>query len=82
MVALILIFWKLNQSLYLYMTAPFSIMNLIGLGMFESTAIQFGMDQMLEAPSEQFSTFIHMVLLEHVWGDPSLLYIYKGALFY
>ena len=27
--------------------------------MFESNAIQFGMDQMLEASSEQLSSFIH-----------------------
>ena len=82
MVALILIFWKLNQSLYLYMTAPFAIINLIGLGMFESTAIQFGMDQMLEAPSEQFSTFIHWYYWSSVWGHPVIVYIYKGVLFY
>ena len=35
------------------------IICLISLGLFESTAIQFGMDQMLEASSEQLSTFIH-----------------------
>jgi len=35
------------------------IICLIGLGMFESTAIQFGMDQMLEEPSDQLSSFIH-----------------------
>ena len=32
---------------------------LIGMGSFESTAIQFGMDQMLEASSDQLSRFIH-----------------------
>ena len=31
--------------------------------MFESNAIQFGMDQMLEASSEQLSLFIQLVLL-------------------
>ena len=31
---------------------------ILALGMFESTAIQFGMDQMLEASSNQLSTFI------------------------
>ena len=82
MVGLILLFWKFELSLYLYMTAPFSIINLIGLGMFESTAIQFGMDQMLEAPSEQFSTFIHWYYWSSVWGQPLIVYIYKGVLFY
>ena len=35
------------------------ITGLIGFGMYESNAIQFGMDQMLEAFSEQLSSFIH-----------------------
>ena len=64
------------------MTAPFAIVDLIGLGMFESTAIQFGMDQMLEAPSEQFSTFIHWYYWSSVWGQPIIVYIYKGIIFY
>ena len=34
-------------------------MNLAGLAMFESNAIQFGMDQMLDASSDQLSSFIH-----------------------
>ena len=34
------------------------IITLLGLGMFESTAIQFGMDQLLEASSNHLSTFI------------------------
>ena len=38
---------------------------LIGMGSFESTAIQFGMDQMLEASSDQISTFIHW----YYWGS-------------
>ena len=32
---------------------------LSSLGLFEFTAIQFGMDQMLESSSDQLSTFIH-----------------------
>ena len=31
---------------------------ILGLGLFESTAIQFGMDQMLEAPSKELASFI------------------------
>ena len=34
-------------------------MNLGGLAMFEANAIQFGMDQMLDASSDQLSSFIH-----------------------
>ena len=32
---------------------------LMSLGMYEANAIQFGMDQMIEASSEQLSSFIH-----------------------
>ena len=32
---------------------------IVSLGMFEATAIQFGMDQMVEASSDQISAFIH-----------------------
>ena len=34
------------------------ITGLIGFGMYESNAFQFGMDQMLEASSEKLSSFI------------------------
>ena len=37
----------------------FLVTGLAGLGMYEANAIQFGMDQMLEASSEQLSSFIH-----------------------
>ena len=43
--------------------APFCVVviitGLIGSAMFEANAIQFGMDQMLEASSNQLSSFIH-----------------------
>ena len=35
------------------------VSGLAGLGMYEANAIQFGMDQMIEASSEQLSSFIH-----------------------
>ena len=39
--------------------APPAVSLIIGKGMFESTVIQFGTDQMIEASSAQLSTFIH-----------------------
>ena len=36
-----------------------AILTVFGKGMFESTVIQFGTDQMIEASSTQLSTFIH-----------------------
>ena len=35
------------------------VLAIVGKGMFESTVIQFGTDQMIEASSNQLSTFIH-----------------------
>ena len=37
----------------------FVVSGLIALGLYEANAIQFGMDQMLDASSEQLSSFIH-----------------------
>ena len=67
---------------YLYLGGSALVIGLLGLGMFESTAIQFGMDQMLEAPSEQFSTFIHWYYWCSYLGRPILVYLYKGVMFY
>ena len=53
---------KFITQLYIY-TASFVVVviitGLIGSAMFEANAIQFGMDQMLEASSNQLSSFIH-----------------------
>ena len=46
----------------------FILITTAGLGMFESNAIQFGMDQMLEASSEQLSSFVHWYFwCAHLW---------------
>ena len=46
------------RTLFIFVGLCISV-GLIGVGLFESTAIQFGMDQMLEASSDELSTFIH-----------------------
>ena len=53
-----------------------------GLGMFESNAIQFGMDQMLEASSEQLSSFIHWYFWCAHIGPLVLFYIAMGTFMY
>ena len=52
------------------------------LGMFESNAIQFGMDQMLEASSEQLSSFIHWYFWCAHIGPLVLFYITMGTFMY
>ena len=60
MITAVALFLKFTEDRMLFIFAGLSIsVGLIGIGLFESTAIQFGMDQMLEASSDELSTFIH-----------------------
>ena len=49
--------------------APPAASLIVGKGMFESTVIQFGTDQMIEASSAQLSTFIHWYYWSLYVGD-------------
>ena len=62
--------------------ATFILISTAGLGMFESNAIQFGMDQMLEASSEQLSSFIHWYFWCAHIGPLVLFYIAMGTSLY
>ena len=60
LIILTALFLNFNRDRVLFIFTGLSIsVGLIGIGLFESTAIQFGMDQMLEANSDELSTFIH-----------------------
>ena len=56
------------------------IIGLIGLGMFESTAIQFGMDQMPEASSNQLSTFIQWYYWSCTVGQAIIILVTTGII--
>ena len=58
------------------------IVGIIGFGMYESNAIQFGMDQMLEASSEQLSSFIHWYYWSLHVGPLTIFYILLAFLYY
>ena len=58
------------------------VIGLTGIGLFESTAIQFGMDQMMEASSDQLSTFIHWYNWSYCIGQVISVYILSGVLEY
>ena len=47
--------------------APGVIITIIGLGLFEANAIQFGLDQLLEAPTPKLITFIHWYYWSQNW---------------
>ena len=55
--------------------------SLISMGLFESTAAQFGMDQMLEASSDQLSLFVHWYYWSCNVGRPIILCIMLLVLF-
>ena len=55
---------------------------LIAMGSFESTAIQFGMDQMLEASSDQLSTFVNWYNWSCIIGQVVSAYIMAGVFEY
>ena len=50
---------ELYAKIYLALCAVAVLLGIVGKGMFESTVIQFGTDQMIGASSTQLSTFIH-----------------------
>ena len=65
MIILEALFLKFNEDREFYIFGGLATtLGLIAIGLFESTAIQFGMDQMLEASSDELSTFIHW----YYWG--------------
>ena len=50
----------------------------IGLGLFEANIIQFGLDQLLEAPTPKLIAFIHWYYWSQSVGGLALFYAYGG----
>ena len=76
-----------QTATYMYISGDviavtFVLITTAGLGMFESNAIQFGMDQMLDASSEQLSSFIHWYFWCAHIGPLVLFYIAMGTFMY
>ena len=53
------VFYTQNNLLKKVITAPGIITAIVGLGLLETNAIQFGLDQLLEAPTPKLISFIH-----------------------
>ena len=69
------------SSYPVYCGMVFIITGLLGLGIYEANAIQFGMDQILESSSEQLSSFIYW----HFWCvniGPLITYAIVGTVLY
>ena len=79
--ALFLVFPQDFLSFY-YPGGLVIIASLIAMGLFESTAIQFGMDQMLEASSDKLSGFIHWYYWSSNLGNLIIMCIINAVLTY
>ena len=77
----IMMFPQIKSALY-PIPALTIVICFIGIGLFESTAIQFGMDQMLEASSDKLSTFIHWYYWSSKLGSLVIICICYAVLFY
>ena len=55
-------------------------MYVIGLGLFEANIIQFGLDQLLEAPTPKLIAFIHWYYWSQSIGGLALFYMQEGGL--
>ena len=58
------------------------VLAIVGKGMFESTVMQFGTDQMIEASSDQLSTFIHWYYWSLYIGDTCINFVVFGIVEY
>ena len=77
----IMMFPKIRLVLY-SIPALYIFICFTGIGLFESTAIQFGMDQMLEASSDKLSTFIHWYYWSSKLGILVIIYIGYAVMLY
>ena len=77
-------FSELGQQRWLIIVAGLSALILCraGLGLFEANAIQFGMDQILEASSDQLSTFIHWYYWSFSLGHLAVYYMAGSVAIY
>ena len=68
----------LYGQIYLAIFTVAVLLGIVGKGMFESTVIQFGTDQMIGASSAQLSTFIHWYYWSLYVGSICVNVIYIG----
>ena len=58
---------------------PSFILLIVGIGLFEANAIQFGLDQLLEAPTSKLITFIHWYYWSQSVGQLIISYTIASA---
>ena len=55
----------INDLLTMILVVPLIALSITGVGLFEANAIQFGLDQLLEAPTPKLIAFIHWYYWTH-----------------
>ena len=73
--------WNLTLYPYsLYNIIPFFgvFVSIVGIGLYESNIIQFGLDQLLEAPTSKLIAFIHWFYWAQNIGSLISFYIFTG----
>ena len=70
--------YNYKAKLLVVSTAVIFVLMIVGKGMFESTVIQFGTDQMIEASSAQLGTFIHWYYWSLYIGSVCINVIFIG----
>ena len=75
--------WNLSISPYIQVKIPGIgvLVSIIGVGLYESNIIQFGLDQLLEAPTPKLIAFIHWYYWATNVGRLIFFYIYTGCNF-
>ena len=68
----------LNDLLIIGVVASLIVVSIIGVGLFEANAIQFGLDQLLEAPTPKLIAFIHWYYWTHNAVQLVAIYINIG----
>ena len=81
-IALTLI-WNLSLDHTIEVTFVFIalLVYVVGLGLFQANAIQFGLDQLLEAPTPKLIAFIHWYYWAQNIGSLALFYVTAGSTF-
>ena len=68
------------NAAYLIVGLLGAVLMIVGEGIFEASAIQFGLDQLLEAPTQKLISFIHWYYWSQNVGQQILFYIITGWL--
>ena len=70
-----------HRTLEIVLTTIGAVLAVIGTGLFEANAIQFGLDQLLEAPTPKLIAFIHWYYWSQNIGGLLLSYAYYAEEF-